>query len=168
MEAFREVEGRAIPYGAKNVDTDVIIPAHWLKTITREGLGRGAFETVRARGDSVFDDPEFAGAPILIAGDTTFELDKSFMLTLGTPTGGVLIGDGSGLGTITNDDAPPPVQNVWINEINYDPSGNPDTGEFLEIAGLAGVDLTTARLRRTKLDLAGAVHLAELHGALVD
>ena len=69
MEAFREVEGRAIPYGAKNVDTDVIIPAHWLKTITREGLGRGAFETVRAKGDSIFDDPEFAGAPILIAGD---------------------------------------------------------------------------------------------------
>jgi 3-isopropylmalate/(R)-2-methylmalate dehydratase small subunit len=69
MEPLREVEGRAIPYGAKNVDTDVIIPAHWLKTITSEGLGRGAFETVRARGDSVFDDPEYAGAPILIAGD---------------------------------------------------------------------------------------------------
>ena len=69
MEAIREVEGRAIPYGAKNVDTDVIIPAHWLKTVNREGLGRGAFETVRATGESVFDDPEFAGAPILIAGD---------------------------------------------------------------------------------------------------
>ncbi len=69
MDALREVDGRAIPYGAKNVDTDVIIPAHWLKTITREGLGRGAFETVRANGDSVFDDPEYAGAPILIAGD---------------------------------------------------------------------------------------------------
>jgi 3-isopropylmalate/(R)-2-methylmalate dehydratase small subunit len=69
MKPLREVEGRAIPFGAKNVDTDVIIPAHWLKTITREGLGRGAFETVRAHGDSVFDDPAFAGAPILIAGD---------------------------------------------------------------------------------------------------
>ncbi|MGX7927001.1 3-isopropylmalate dehydratase small subunit [Tsuneonella sp. HG094] len=69
MEPLREVEGRAIPYGAKNVDTDVIIPAHWLKTISREGLGRGAFETVRAQPGNVFDDPEFAGAPILIAGD---------------------------------------------------------------------------------------------------
>ena len=69
MKPLREVEGRAIPFGAKNVDTDVIIPAHWLKTTTREGLGRGAFETVRAHGDSVFDDPAFAGAPILIAGD---------------------------------------------------------------------------------------------------
>jgi 3-isopropylmalate/(R)-2-methylmalate dehydratase small subunit len=69
MEPLRAVEGRAIPFGAKNVDTDVIIPARWLKTITREGLGRGAFETVRAGGGSVFDDPRYAGAPILIAGD---------------------------------------------------------------------------------------------------
>ena len=69
MEPVREVEGRAIPFGRKNVDTDVIIPAHWLKTITREGLGRGAFESVRGEPDNIFDDPEFAGAPILIAGD---------------------------------------------------------------------------------------------------
>ena len=69
MEPVSTIEGRAIPFGAKNVDTDVIIPAHWLKTITREGLGRGAFETVRAQPGNVFDDPDFAGAPILIAGD---------------------------------------------------------------------------------------------------
>ncbi len=69
MEAIRRVTGRAIPYGAKNVDTDIIIPARWLKTVTREGLGEGAFETVRASPDNVFDDPAFNGAPILIAGD---------------------------------------------------------------------------------------------------
>ncbi len=69
MEPVSQVEGRAIPFGRKNVDTDVIIPARWLKTVTREGLGRGAFETVRAEADSVFDQPEYAGAPILIAGD---------------------------------------------------------------------------------------------------
>ena len=69
MEPVSTIEGRAIPWGAKNVDTDVIIPAHWLKTIKREGLGQGVFETVRAQPGNVFDDPEFAGAPILIAGD---------------------------------------------------------------------------------------------------
>jgi len=69
MEPFREVTGRAIPFGAKNVDTDVIIPAHWLKTITREGLGRGAFETLRKDPANLFDSPEFKGSPILIAGD---------------------------------------------------------------------------------------------------
>jgi len=69
MEAVTTVEGRAIPLGQKNVDTDVIIPAHYLKTITRSGLGKGAFETIRAEKGNVFDQPEFAGAPILIAGD---------------------------------------------------------------------------------------------------
>ena len=69
MEPFVRVEGTAYPWGAKNVDTDVIIPAHWLKTITREGMGRGAFETVRAEPGNLFDDPRYAGSPILIAGD---------------------------------------------------------------------------------------------------
>ncbi|WP_397597740.1 3-isopropylmalate dehydratase small subunit [Sphingorhabdus sp.] len=69
MKAISRVEGRAYPVGLKNVDTDVIIPAAWLKTISRAGLGKGAFETLRAVPGNVFDDPEYAGAPILIAGD---------------------------------------------------------------------------------------------------
>ena len=69
MTPVTTVSGTAYPWGAKNVDTDVIIPAHWLKTITRAGLGRGAFETVRADPANIFDDPRYAGAPILIAGD---------------------------------------------------------------------------------------------------
>lgn len=69
MDPIRTVEGRAIPFGRKNIDTDVIIPAKWLKTISREGLGRGAFEALRADPDNIFDSSEFAGSPILIAGD---------------------------------------------------------------------------------------------------
>ncbi|MGV3554814.1 MAG: 3-isopropylmalate dehydratase small subunit [Croceibacterium sp.] len=69
MEPITQVEGRAYPFGRKNVDTDLIIPAAWLKTVTREGLGRGAFEAVRAEPGNVFDDPEYAGAPIIVAGD---------------------------------------------------------------------------------------------------
>ncbi|QUL38075.1 3-isopropylmalate dehydratase small subunit [Erythrobacter sp. JK5] len=69
MDSLTRIAGRAIPFGAKNVDTDIIIPARWLKTITREGLGEGAFESIRAEPGNVFDDPDFAGAPILIAGD---------------------------------------------------------------------------------------------------
>jgi len=68
MQPIDTVSGRAIPFGRKNVDTDIIIPARWLKTISRQGLGAGAFESVRAEPDNVFDDPRFAGAPILIAG----------------------------------------------------------------------------------------------------
>ena len=69
MQPVTQVSGTAYPWGAKNIDTDVIIPAHWLKTIKRSGLGKGAFETVRAQPDNIFDDPRYAGAPILIAGD---------------------------------------------------------------------------------------------------
>lgn len=69
MQPVTTVSGTAYPWGAKNIDTDIIIPAHWLKTITRSGLGRGAFETVRAQPGNVFDDPRYADAPILIAGD---------------------------------------------------------------------------------------------------
>jgi len=69
MQPLTRVEGRAIPFGLKNVDTDIIIPAKWLKTISREGLGRGAFETIRAEPGNVFDDPAYAGASVLIAGD---------------------------------------------------------------------------------------------------
>ncbi|RHW17403.1 3-isopropylmalate dehydratase small subunit [Sphingomonas gilva] len=69
MEAVTAVSGSAYPWGAKNVDTDVIIPAHWLKTISRQGMGRGAFETVRKDPANLFDDPRYAGSPILIAGD---------------------------------------------------------------------------------------------------
>lgn len=69
MKAVSTIHGRAIPLGLKNIDTDVIIPAHWLKTVSREGLGKGAFETIRATPGNIFDVEDFADAPILIAGD---------------------------------------------------------------------------------------------------
>lgn len=63
------IDGKAYPFGLKNIDTDVIIPAEWLKTISRTGLGKGAFEALRKDQDNLFDSPEYAGSPILIAGD---------------------------------------------------------------------------------------------------
>jgi len=69
MEPLKTVEGRAYPLGVKNVDTDMIIPAKWLKTISRVGLGKGAFEAMREQPGNVFDDPDYQGSPVLIAGD---------------------------------------------------------------------------------------------------
>ena len=69
MEKLTTVEGKAYPFGMKNVDTDIVIPSHWLKTISRAGLGKGAFEVLRKEPGNVFDDPAYAGSPILIAGD---------------------------------------------------------------------------------------------------
>ena len=69
MIPFRELTGIAVPFGAKNVDTDLIIPGRFLKTITRAGLGKGAFSALRSDPDNIFDQPRYRGAPILIAGD---------------------------------------------------------------------------------------------------
>ena len=69
MTPFSRVEGPAIPLGLANVDTDMIIAAVHLKTLSRAGLGRFAFETIRAKPGNMFDDPAYAGAPILVAGD---------------------------------------------------------------------------------------------------
>ena len=69
VNSVSTIHGKAYPFGLKNIDTDVIIPAAWLKTISRIGLGKGAFETIRAEPGNLFDDPDYAGAPILIAGD---------------------------------------------------------------------------------------------------
>ena len=69
MNPITTIHGKAYPFGLKNIDTDVIIPAAWLKTISRSGLGKGAFETIRANPDNLFDSAEYAGSPILIAGD---------------------------------------------------------------------------------------------------
>lgn len=63
------IAGRAYPFGMKNCDTDVIIGAEWLKTISRKGLGVGAFEALRATPGHIFTDPAYAGSPILLAGD---------------------------------------------------------------------------------------------------
>lgn len=69
MQAFTTLSGTAVPFGAANVDTDVIIPSRFLKTITREGLGAGAFASLREDPDNIFDAERNRGAPILIAGD---------------------------------------------------------------------------------------------------
>ena len=68
MKPVIRVEGKAIPLGRDNVDTDLIIPAEYLKVITRAGLGKHAFEALRSDPANPFDDPALAGAPILVAG----------------------------------------------------------------------------------------------------
>lgn len=78
---------------------------------------------------------------IQIAGDTLPEANETFRVLLANATGGATITDGIGQGIIISEELPA-VANVWINEFHYDPSSSPETGEFIEVAGLAGTDLT--------------------------
>jgi predicted extracellular nuclease len=77
-----------------------------------------------------------------VVGDREVEPNESFNVNLSNPTGGATIGTASGAGTIRNDDVPPLNLAVFVNEVHYDNSGNPDTGERIEIAAPAGTDLT--------------------------
>ncbi len=63
MEAFTVHTGRAVPLRRSNVDTDQIIPAHWLKKITRDGFEDGLFEAWRKDPEFVTNRPERAGRP---------------------------------------------------------------------------------------------------------
>ncbi|WP_447040209.1 3-isopropylmalate dehydratase small subunit [Streptomyces sp. DSM 118878] len=68
MEAFTKHTGRAVPLRRSNVDTDQIIPAHWLKKVTRDGFEDGLFEAWRKDTEFVLNKPERQGASVLVAG----------------------------------------------------------------------------------------------------
>jgi 3-isopropylmalate/(R)-2-methylmalate dehydratase small subunit len=75
MEKFDKLEGVAAPLKMINVDTDMIIPADYLKTLKRTGLAKGLFSRIRKRPDGSMDPdfalnkPAYKNATILVAGD---------------------------------------------------------------------------------------------------
>jgi 3-isopropylmalate/(R)-2-methylmalate dehydratase small subunit len=68
MEAFTAHTGRAVPLRRSNVDTDQIIPAHWLKKVTRDGFEDGLFEAWRKDSSFILNQPGREGATVLVAG----------------------------------------------------------------------------------------------------
>ena len=66
--AVKRVEGRMAPLDLADVDTDQIIPKQFLKRIERTGYGPFLFYDWRARGNFVLDQPQYAGASVLVAG----------------------------------------------------------------------------------------------------
>jgi 3-isopropylmalate/(R)-2-methylmalate dehydratase small subunit len=68
MDSFTVHTGTAVPLRASNVDTDQIIPARYLKRITRHGYEDALFSAWRRDPDFVLNDPRRAGATILVAG----------------------------------------------------------------------------------------------------
>ncbi len=74
MDKFKTLSGTAAPLPLANIDTDMIIPAAYLKTVERAGIGKGLFGNMRRKPDGspipfVLDDPKFKGASILITGE---------------------------------------------------------------------------------------------------
>ena len=75
MQILTVLESVAAPLRIINIDTDMIIPKQYLKTIERTGLGKGLFSEMRYREDGsenpdfVLNQPAYRNAKILIAGD---------------------------------------------------------------------------------------------------
>ncbi len=75
MEKFEKLTSVAAPLPIANVDTDMIIPARYLKTIKRTGLGEGLFANMRFKEDGsdneefVLNQPAYKDAQILVAGN---------------------------------------------------------------------------------------------------
>ena len=75
MDKFTTLTGVAAPLEIDNVDTDMIIPKQYLKTIKRTGLGKGLFSEMRYQDDGtpnpdfVLNKPSYKGAKIIVAGD---------------------------------------------------------------------------------------------------
>jgi 3-isopropylmalate/(R)-2-methylmalate dehydratase small subunit len=68
MEAFTKHTGRGVPLRRSNVDTDQIIPAEYLKRLTRSGFGDALFASWRRDPSFVLNEPRFAGASVLVTG----------------------------------------------------------------------------------------------------
>lgn len=67
--ARRQVVGRGIPVPGNDIDTDRIIPARFLKTVTNEGLGQHAFEDARKHDpEHPFNQKIYEGASVLVTG----------------------------------------------------------------------------------------------------
>src|SRR4051812_47825645 len=75
MEPFTKLEGVAAPLNMINVDTDMIIPKQYLKTIQRTGLGKALFDEMRfnqdgsEKPDFVLNKPAYRQAQILVTGE---------------------------------------------------------------------------------------------------
>ena len=68
MDKFVTHKGIAAPLRRSNVDTDQIVPAEYLKRVTRSGFGDGCFASWRKDPDFVLNNPGFTGTSVLVAG----------------------------------------------------------------------------------------------------
>ncbi|HTZ43072.1 MAG TPA: 3-isopropylmalate dehydratase small subunit [Jatrophihabitans sp.] len=132
MDPFTTHTGTALPLRRSNVDTDQIIPAEFLKRITRTGFEDALFHRWRAQPDFVLNDPRFAGASVLVAG-TEFGTgssrehavwalrDYGFKVVLSSRFGDIFRGNSlkNGLLTVVLDEAV--IEQLW-KLIDADPA----------------------------------------------
>jgi len=142
MDSFTTHVGTAVPLRRSNVDTDQIIPAVYLKRVTRSGFEDGLFSAWRANEpDFVLNRPEHAGASVLVAGPdfgtgSSREhavwalLDYGFRVVISPRFGDIFRGNSLKAGLLTVELPEKAVQRLW-DDIEDDPA-MPVTVDLIE------------------------------------
>ncbi len=142
MDKFTVHTGTGLPLRRSNVDTDQIIPAEFLKRITRTGFEDALFAAWRADPDFVLNDPRHAGASILVAG-TDFGIgssrehavwalrDYGFRAVLAPRFGDIFRGNSLKNGLLTVQLGQPVIEQLWAL-VEADPA-SPITVDLTEL-----------------------------------
>ena len=132
MEKFIVHTGTAVPLRRSNVDTDQIIPAEYLKRITRHGFEDGLFSAWRKDPDFVLNQVAYEGASVLVAGPdfgtgssrehAVWALqDYGFTVVISSRFADIFRGNSGKGGLLTAQVAEPVVEQLWAI-IEADPS----------------------------------------------
>ena len=132
MEKINVHTGRVLPLRRSNVDTDQIIPAEYLKRVTRTGFEDGLFAAWRTDPDFVLNDERHSGATVLVAGPdfgtgSSREhavwalLDYGFKAVLSSRFADIFRGNSGKAGLLTAQVSPETVDRLWAF-VEEDPS----------------------------------------------
>jgi 3-isopropylmalate/(R)-2-methylmalate dehydratase small subunit len=124
MQKFSVHHGRGLPLRRSNVDTDQIIPAEYLKRVTRTGFEDGLFAAWRSDPDFVLNRAEYAGASVLVVGPdfgtgSSREhavwalLDAGFRVVLSSRFADIFRGNAGKNGLLTAQVAPETIDRLW-------------------------------------------------------
>jgi len=124
MEKISVHHGRALPLRRSNVDTDQIIPAEYLKRVTRTGFEDGLFAAWRNDPDFVLNKDEYAGSTVLVVGPdfgtgSSREhavwalLDYGFKVVLSSRFADIFRGNSGKNGLLTAQVAPETIDRLW-------------------------------------------------------
>jgi 3-isopropylmalate/(R)-2-methylmalate dehydratase small subunit len=132
MDKFTTHTGRAVPLRRGDVDTDQIIPAVYLKRVTRDGFEDGLFHSWRQDPAFVLNQPQYAGADVLVAGPdfgtgssrehAVWALQNyGFKAVISPRFGDIFRGNSLKAGLLTVLIAEPDVEQIW-DAVEADPS----------------------------------------------
>jgi 3-isopropylmalate/(R)-2-methylmalate dehydratase small subunit len=132
VEKFTVHTGRALPLRRSNVDTDQIIPAEYLKRVTRTGFEDGLFAAWRKDPDFILNQPQYAGVSVLLAGPdfgtgSSREhavwalMDYGFHVVLSTRFADIFRGNSGKAGLLTAVVEPAALERLWA-AVEADPA----------------------------------------------